>query len=123
MSNPNLFIEDQESLERLSLSKKVCEMYFVDSLSIRKIASKICISNSSIYRIIRTFALEHPEIIEQMKKTGNTITPKDYKDLKAEIAKLQTELRKEKLRADFYEEMVAYGKEVFGIDLKKAGTK
>ena len=29
----------------------------------------------------------------------------------------------ERLRADFYEEMVAFGKEVYGIDLKKAGTK
>ena len=26
-------------------------------------------------------------------------------------------------RADFYEEMVDFGKEVYGIDLKKAGTK
>lgn len=32
-------------------------------------------------------------------------------------------LSQEKLRADFYEEMVAFGKEVYGIDLKKAGTK
>ena len=24
---------------------------------------------------------------------------------------------------DFYEEMVAFGKEVYGIDLKKVGTK
>ena len=43
--------------------------------------------------------------------------------MKAELTKLQKELRKEKLRADFYEEMVAHGKEVYGIDLKKAGTK
>ena len=123
MRNPNLFIGNQKSLERLSLSKKVCEMYFVDSLSVCEIASKTSTSTRSIYRIIRTFAYEHPEIIEQMKKAGNKITPEDYKNLKAEIAKLQTELRKEKLRADFYEEMVAYEKEVFGIDLKKAGTK
>ena len=31
--------------------------------------------------------------------------------------------KRERLRADFYEEMVAFGKEVYGIDLKKAGTK
>ena len=29
------------------------------------------------------------------------------------------QLKKERLRADFYEEMVAFGKEVYGIDLKK----
>ena len=51
------------------------------------------------------------------------ITPEDYKKLQEENARLQSELKREKLRADFYEEMVAFGKEVYGIDLKKAGTK
>jgi hypothetical protein len=27
------------------------------------------------------------------------------------------------LRADFFEEMVKFGEEVYGMDLKKAGTK
>jgi hypothetical protein len=57
-----------------------------------------------------------------MKKRKD-VTPADYKKLQAEIARLQSELKQEKLRADFYEEMVAFGKEVYGIDLKKAGTK
>ena len=39
------------------------------------------------------------------------------------IAELKKQLKTERLRADFYEEMVAFGKEVYGIDLKKAGTK
>jgi len=43
--------------------------------------------------------------------------------LQAENARLQGELKREKLRADFYEEMVAFGEEVYGINLKKAGTK
>lgn len=58
-----------------------------------------------------------------MKKIETAITPDDYKNLQTEIARLQSELKREKLRADFYEEMVAFGKEVYGIDLKKAGTK
>ena len=57
-----------------------------------------------------------------MKKRKD-VTPDDYKKLQAEIARLQSELKQETLRADFYEEMVAFGKEVYGIDLKKAGTK
>ena len=59
---------------------------------------------------------------EQMKKRKD-VTPSDYKKLQEENARLQSELKREKLRADFYEEMVAFGKEVYGIDLKKAGTK
>lgn len=45
------------------------------------------------------------------------------KKLQEEVLRLKCELKREKLRADFYEEMVAFGKEVYGIDLKKAGTK
>ena len=59
---------------------------------------------------------------EQMKKRKD-VTPADYKKLQDENARLQSELKREKLRADFYEEMVAFGKEVYGIDLKKTGTK
>ena len=58
-----------------------------------------------------------------MQKQGKDVTPEDYKQLQAEVYRLQSELKREKLRADFYEEMVSFGKEVYGIDLKKAGTK
>ena len=60
---------------------------------------------------------------DQMKKKGRDVTPADYKQLQSEIARLQSELKREKLRADFYEEMVDFSKEVYGIDLKKTGTK
>lgn len=49
--------------------------------------------------------------------------PADYVKLQEELSELKKKLAEERLRADFYEEMVAYGKEVYGIDLKKAGTK
>ena len=69
------------------------------------------------------FVDENPKVAEQMRKSGTAITPEDYKKLQEENARLHSELKREKLRADFYEEMVAFGKEVYGIDLKKAGTK
>ena len=56
-------------------------------------------------------------------KRRKDVTPEDYKKLQQEVARLQSELKLERLRADIYEEMVAFGKEVYGIDLKKAGTK
>ena len=58
-----------------------------------------------------------------MKKQGKDVTPEDYKKLQEEIAILKKDLAQERLRADFYEEMVVFGKEVYGIDLKKVGTK
>lgn len=56
------------------------------------------------------------------EKQGPNIIPEDYKKLQEEVLRLKCELKRERLRADFYEEMVAFGKEVYGIDLK-AGTK
>ena len=81
------------------------------------------ICESSLYQWIRKFEAENPQMAEQMKKQGKEVTPEDYKKLLQEIAELKKNLAHEKLRADFYEEMVAFGKEVYGIDLKKAGTK
>ena len=58
-----------------------------------------------------------------MKKKRDEVMPDEYQKLLEEVSTLKAALKREKLRADFYEEMVAFGKEVYGIDLKKAGTK
>ena len=58
-----------------------------------------------------------------MAKQGKDVTPSDYEALLKKVSELESKLKRETLRADFYEEMVAFGKEVYGIDLKKAGTK
>lgn len=92
-------------------------------LSVQEIISKTGISRSRAYQILSTFAVEYPELTEQMKKKKDEVMPEDYQKLLSEVSTLKAELRREKLRADFYEEMVAFGKEVYGIDLKKAGTK
>lgn len=54
-----------------------------------------------------------------MKKQSKDVTDEDYKKLLAELPSLKKELAHERLRADFYGEMVAFGKDVYGIDLKK----
>lgn len=98
-------------------------LYKVDHLSVQEIMSKLALSRSKAYRLIRTFASENKEIAEKMSKQGKEVTPSDYKELLKKVKELEAQLSRERLRADFYEEMVVYGKEVYGIDLKKAGTK
>ena len=66
--------------------------------------------HGTIYSYLRTFEAENPELVVQMKKRKD-VTPEDYKKLHAENARLQGELKREKLRADFYEEMVSFGEE------------
>ena len=89
----------------------------------RTISAKTGLAVSTIWRKIHTFESSNRELSIQMQKQGKDVTPEDYKQLQAEVYRLQSELKREKLRADFYEEMVSFGKEVYGIDLKKAGTK
>lgn len=110
------------SLKDVQRSQKISELYYVQNLPVREIVSQTGCSRSSVYRIINNFALETPELLELMKKQKE-VPPADYTNLKREISQLKASLKREKLRADFYEEMVAFGKEVYGIDLKKAGTK
>ena len=98
-------------------------MYVLEGLSCNEICKKIGVSRSTFFRLIRTFEAENPQLSEQMKKKGKDVSPEDYRELLAEVNRLKSELKKEKLRADFYEEMVAFGEEVYGMDLKKAGIK
>ena len=108
---------------RINEMREVYEMFHIQHLRIPEIMSKKGMSHYKVYHFLRTFAAECPELAEQMKKKGSDVTPEDYRKLLEEVSTLKSELKKERLRADFYEEMVAFGKEVYGIDLKKAGTK
>lgn len=112
-----------EAVAHAILSQDVYRMRVLEDLPPKEISQKIGVSERTIYRLLRTFEAENPQLSEQMKKKGKDVSPEDYRELLAEVNRLKSELKKEKLRADFYEEMVAFGKEVYGIDLKKAGIK
>ena len=109
--------------DRINKMKEVYEMFHIQHLRVTEIMSRKGMTQYKVYHFLRTFAADYPELAEQMKKKGSDLTPEDYKKLLEEVSTLKSQLKKEKLRADFYEEMVAFGREVYGIDLKKAGTK
>lgn len=98
-------------------------MRHLQHLSVSEIVSKTGIKRTQVYVFLSTFAAEYPDLVEQMKKKREDVSAEEYKKLLEELSTLKSELKREKLRADFYEEMVAFGKEVYGIVLKKAGTK
>ena len=112
-----------KSSNRINEMRTVYEMRHMQHLGIPEIISKTGIKRSQVYRFLNTFAAEYPDLVEQMKKKREDVSPDDYKKLLEEVSTLKSQLKREKLRADFYEEMVVFGKEVYGIDLKKAGTK
>lgn len=112
-----------EKVKQAVLDQEVFSMHCIENLSASEIIKKTGLNKNRVYKILSTFAVENPELAEQMKKKGKDLVPEDYTRLQKELADLRKQLAKEKLRADFYEEMVAFGKDVYGIDLKKAGTK
>ena len=97
----------EATLKDVELTKEVYRLYTLEHLTQQEISVKLCIGRSTVWRKIRTFEAENPELAEKMKKQGKEITPSDYKDLVKEIAELKKQLKTERLRADFYEEMVA----------------
>ena len=103
--------------------KTVYEMRHLQHLGISEIMSRTGIKRTQVYNFLRTFAAEYSDLVEQMKKKREDVSHDEYRKLLEELSTLKSELKRERLRADFYEEMVAFGKEVYGIDLKKAGTK
>ena len=113
----------QKCSERNQLMYEVYYLYKVEHQSVPSIMEKKSLKRSKVYRILRTFASENPEMADKMAKQGKDVTPSDYEELLKKVSELESKLKHETLRADFYEEMVAFGKEVYGIDLKKAGTK
>ena len=112
-----------KSSNRINDMRQVYEMRYLDHLSVSEIISKTGILRSQVYRFLHTFASEYPDLVEQMKKKKEDVSADEYKKLLEKVSTMESALKREKLRADFYEEMVAFGKEVYGIDLKKAGTK
>ena len=114
------YVKDQA---RKNLEREIYQLITLEKLSVIKVARKYEMSRSNIYYIMSTFERENPLEAELMKKQGKDVTPEDYKKLLKELSSLKKALAEERLRADFYLEMVAYGEEVYGIDLKKAGTK
>lgn len=102
---------------------EIYRLCMVEKEPVSSLAKKFGLSRSGVYKILRTFGGINPQELFLMNRQKKENETDDTRDLLREISRLKQELAKERLRADFYEEMVELGKEVYGIDLKKAGTK
>lgn len=113
----------KEEKERQMLYHEIYRLRIVEGMEVSCIIKKLGVSRSRVYSGLTIFERDNPQEAAMMKKQGKDVTEEDYKELLNEISSLKRDLAQERLRADFYEEMVDFGKEVYGIDLKKAGTK
>ena len=113
-------------LDEKNKSLTLQEIYYlryVENENIAEISKRICVSTKCVYKYLANFEKVNPIEAERMKKQGKDLAPEDYRELLRENATLKKQLSRESLRPDFYEEMVKYAKEMYGIDLKKAGAK
>lgn len=106
-------------------------------MSYRAISSKIGVSKTQVHKWLCTFAMERPIKHETMGKKNlrkfrpseseppsNASEREEIARLKSELAKANKELAYQKLRADFYDEMINVAEGKFNISIrKKAGAK
>ena len=110
-------------------------MYFKEGASITTISRKISTPRSTIRRWICNFAEENAidmpskKYCKQSEEQDNNadvrcIAEGDEKALRAEIKRLEKELRREKLRADLNAEIINVAERKFNIQIReKAGAK
>ena len=113
----------QAERERKERDIEIYRLRIIEGKSVPELMAEFGLCKAQIWKILSNFERENPQMAEMMRRQGKDVTPADYRELQEEITRLKKALERERLRADFYEEMVAYGEEVYGIKLKKDGTK
>jgi len=109
----------------------VIRLYYEKKLSFNQISKLFPLSATTISNWICTFASEKGQNEEKtMKKKTSKRTPEssslsdENRELRRKLAEMEKKLKNEKLRADFYEEMVNVAEDKFKISIrKKAGAK
>lgn len=106
-------------------SMDIVRSYFLDHISVNELVKLYSVSRSTVYRIIRTFASSHPEMVEEMKKkpTPDALELQNNA-LKSRILELEQSLRQSQMRCQAYDTMINVAEEIFNIPIrKKSGPK
>ena len=64
----------EATLKDVELTKEVYRLYTLEHLTQQEISVKLCIGRSTVWRKIRTFEAENPELAEKM----STLFPQHY---------------------------------------------
>jgi transposase len=114
---------------------EVIRLWYEEGLSDKKIEKIIPISHTTISRWVTKFAIEnnisrsHDALMGKVKtKTEQTVEQlsleAEIKQLRAEKARLESDLRMAEMKADLYNEMIDVAEKMFDIPIrKKAGAK
>lgn len=102
----------------------IIEEYFSGDLSFNEFCKQKSLDRGTFNYWLLTFAPEAHLSSKDMGKEKDRNESEEIRELKRQLRQKELELKKEKMRADFYETMVDVAEEQFNIDIrKKAGTK
>lgn len=88
------------------------------------LCKKHSLSRTSIRNWVRIFAPEYKPTQGDYDMSKKPTESEEVRALKRQLRQKEIELKREKMRADFYETMVDVAEEQFNITIrKKAGTK
>ena len=87
------FFDIQKCSEREQLMYEVYYLYKVEHEKVTSIMKKKSLNRGKVYRILRTFASENPEMAEKMAKQGKDVTPSDYEELLKKVSELESQGR------------------------------
>jgi transposase len=122
---------DIHTKKQKSYFKEVIRLHYEKGYGDNHISRILPVSHTTVSRWIGIFALENEEKAVSMQKSKQQRQPsvsvsqdKDIKSLEEEVARLQSQLNRERLRSDAYEEMIKVAETKFNISIrKKAGAK
>jgi transposase len=117
-------------MKKQTYFSEVIRLHYEKGYSGYHISRILPVGKTTVYEWIAIFAAANDKRAVQMQeqkpgtRPGSTGNEVDIKSLQAEIARLQAQLKYERMRADAYNEMINIAEAKFNIPVrKKAGAK
>jgi len=118
---------------RIKYYNEVMRLWYDETLSVARISKITSVPTTTIERWITKFAAENgisrshnanKVMAKTEKKIEQLNLESEIKRLKAENARLESDLRRAEMKADLYNEMIDVAEKTFDIPIrKKAGAK
>ena len=122
-----------KTTKQLKYFDEVIRLHYEEGYGEDRIASLLPVGHTTVSRWISIFASQGGEVPrrkeshEEMGKEQGGVQKspeEELRELKRSYAKLEKELRKERMRADILDEMINVGEAMFKVPIrKKAGAK
>lgn len=106
--------------EREERNYGIARNFYQYRMPVKDICAKMSLGKVTVYRILRNFAADNPQIVEEMK---NSSQPEDLSkenmELKQRLASMEKELHDAKMRAAAFDKMIDIAERLYKIPVRK----